>query len=61
MDAVADKTPPVWLVESLERGEAQIAAEQTAPLEPVLNRLRANIARMRSKRPQAEPRTAGKA
>jgi hypothetical protein len=61
MDAAADKTPPGWLVESLERSEAQIAAGQTVPLEPVLDRLRASIARMRDKRPDVEPRTARKA
>jgi hypothetical protein len=61
MDATADKPPPSWLVESLERSEAQIAAGQTVPLEPLLDRLRASIARMRGKRPQAEPRTARKA
>ena len=31
---------------SLARSEAQIAAGQTVPLEPVLDRLRASIARM---------------
>ena len=61
MDAVADKTPPVWLVESLERSEAQIAAGQMVPLEPVLDQLRASIARIRGKRRQTEPRTARKA
>ena len=60
MDAIADKTPPEWLVESLERSEAQIAAGQTVPLEPVLDRLRASIARMTA-RQQAEPKTAHKA
>jgi len=58
MDVAADKIPPGWLVESVELSEAQIAAGQTVPLEPVLDRLRASIARMRGKRPQAEPRTA---
>jgi hypothetical protein len=60
MDAVANKTPPGWLVESLERSEAQIAAGQTVPLEPVLNRLWASIARMTA-RQQAEPKTDRKA
>jgi hypothetical protein len=61
MDAIVDKTPPGWLVESLERSEAQIAAGETVPLEPVLDRLRASIARMRDKRVKAEPRAARKA
>ncbi len=47
MNAV-DKTPPRWLVEVLERSEAQIAAGQTVPMEPVLDRLRASIARMKA-------------
>jgi hypothetical protein len=47
MDTIADKTPPDWLVASLERSEAQIAAGQTVPLEPVLDRLRESIARMK--------------
>ena len=46
MDAIADKTPPDWITESLDRSEAQIEAGQTVPLEPVLDRLRASIARM---------------
>jgi len=61
MDATVDKTPPGWLVESLERSEAQIAGGQTVPLEPVLDRLRASIVRMQGKQPNAEPRTARKA
>jgi len=61
MDAVADKTPPVWLVESLERSEAQIAAGQTVPLDPVLDRLRASIARMNGKPQRPAPKTTRKA
>ncbi len=49
MAAAVNKTPPNWIVESLERSEAQIAAGQTVPLEPVLDRLRASMARMKSK------------
>jgi hypothetical protein len=63
MDSVADKRPPGWLTESLERSEAQIAAGQTVPMDPVLARLRASIARMRAKgapaQPETEPNTAG--
>jgi len=61
MDAVANKTPPTWIVESLERSEAQIAAGQTVPLEPVLDRLRASIARMKAAQAPPEPKTARKA
>jgi hypothetical protein len=57
MNAAGDKNPPGWLVESLERSEAQITAGQTVPLEPVLDRLRASIARMRGKQPEATPKT----
>jgi hypothetical protein len=45
--AVAE-APRGWL-ESLERSEAQIAAGQTVPLEPVLDRLKATLARMEAK------------
>jgi hypothetical protein len=61
MDAVPDKTPPAWLAESLERSEAQIAAGQTVPLEPVLDRLRTSIARMKGKQQTPEPSAARKA
>ncbi len=54
MDAAVNKTPPDWMVESLERSEAQIAAGQAVPLEPVLDRLRASIARMKAAQAQTE-------
>jgi hypothetical protein len=57
MDGVDDKIPPGWLIESLERSEAQIAAGHTVPLEPVLDRLRASIARMKGKQPKARAKT----
>jgi len=60
MNAGADKTPPGWLVESLERSEAHIAVGQTVPLEPVLDGIRASVARMTTKR-QSEPKAARKA
>ena len=53
MEAQANTHPPTWLTDSLERSEAQIAAGQTVPLEPVLDRLRASIARMKSGKPKA--------
>jgi hypothetical protein len=49
---VMNYTPPEPVPESiaasLARGEAQIAAGQTVPLEPVLDRLRSSIARMQA-------------
>ena len=41
-----DKPVPESIAASLARSEAQIAAGQTVPLEPVLDRLRASITRM---------------
>jgi hypothetical protein len=60
MDNVADHTPH-WIQESLERSEAQIAAGETVPLEPVLDRLRASIARMEARHSQTESEPAHKA
>ncbi len=61
MDETGDKTPPGWLVKSLERSEAQIAAGQVVPLDPVLDRLRASIARIKAARIPAEAKSARKA
>ncbi len=61
METVPNKVPPNWVVESLERSEAQIAAGQTVPLEPVLDRLRASTARMKAAQVPPEPKTARKA
>ncbi len=47
MDSYTDQNPPGWLVESLERSEAQVAAGEIVALAPVLDRLRASIARMK--------------
>jgi len=47
MNYVAPEKPvPESIAASLARSEAQIAAGQTVPLEPVVDRLRASIARM---------------
>jgi len=47
MNLVSPNKPvPESISASLARSEAQIAAEQTVPLEPVLDRLRSSIARM---------------
>jgi hypothetical protein len=40
---------PESIAASLARSEAQIADGQTVPLEPVLDRLRGSIARMKGK------------
>jgi len=58
MDAIIPKTPPNWLLDSLARSDAQIAAGETVPLEPVLDRLRASIARMKAKPPLKPDREA---
>jgi hypothetical protein len=61
MDTNENNKAPGWLVESLERSEAQIAAGQIVPLEPVLDRLRASIARMRAGEARPARKTARKA
>jgi chromosomal replication initiation ATPase DnaA len=43
-----EKQVPKSIAASLARSEAQIAAGQTVPLEPVLDRLRASIARTKA-------------
>jgi hypothetical protein len=54
MTAKSEDIAPTWLVQSLERSKAQIAAGETVPLEPALDWLRASIARMETKRAGAE-------
>jgi hypothetical protein len=49
-----EKPVPESISASLARSEAQIAAGQSVALEPVLDRLRASIARMQA---DAEPET----
>lgn len=44
-----EKPVPESIAASLARSEAQIADGQTVPLEPVLDRLRSSIARMKAK------------
>lgn len=61
MDTIADRLPPGWVTESLERSEAEIEAGQTVALEPVLDRLRASIARMKAAQKRAEPKSANEA
>ena len=52
---VTEKTVPESIAASLARSEAQIAAGQSVPLEPVLDRLRASIARMQDDRKPKTP------
>lgn len=61
MNTMADKKPPGWMTESLERSEAQIESGQTVPLAAVLDRLRASIARMKSGQSLEQPKTAREA
>ena len=48
MNCTSPKPDPESIAASLAGSEAQIAAGQTVPLEPVLDRLRASIARMQA-------------
>ena len=45
------KSTSETITASLDRSEAQIAAGQTVPIDPVLERLRASIARMQAEEP----------
>ena len=49
----AVKVAPAGWAEALERSGAQLARGETLPLEPTLDRLRATIARMETKRAAA--------
>ena len=56
MNYTPPKPVPESITASLARSEAQIAAGQTVPLEPVLDRLRTSIARMqRAKKTAKKP------
>ena len=53
---LAEKPVPESIAASLARSDAQIAAGQSVPLEPVLDRLRASIARMQAdEKPETPP------
>jgi hypothetical protein len=47
---VETRTAPAGWLEALDRSEAELARGETVPLEPVLNLMRASIARMDAKR-----------
>lgn len=51
MDMIKD-IPAGWL-ESLAKSKAEVEAGKTVPLEPVLDRARASIARMKARRVEA--------
>lgn len=59
MDQITPAPAPQHWVDALDRSAAEIAAGRTVPIEPVLDRLRASIARMRAA--EAEPKHASKA
>jgi hypothetical protein len=48
MNYTSPKPVPESIAASLARSEAQIAAGQTVPLQPVLDRLRSSIERMQA-------------
>lgn len=52
MDMIEDHIPAGWLA-SLAQSKAEIEAGQTEPLEPILDELRASIARMGARRQEA--------
>jgi hypothetical protein len=54
MDEFTGRTPPDWLVKSLERSQSQIAAGESVPPESFLDELSASIARMKAKRAARE-------
>jgi len=45
--------PPKGWIDSLVRAKAQIAAGQTVPMAPVVERLRASVERMEARRAKA--------
>jgi hypothetical protein len=52
MDKIEDNIPAGWLA-SLAQTKAEVEAGKTVPLEPVLDRVRASIARMKARRVEA--------
>ncbi len=53
MDMVEDNIPAGWLA-SLVQSKAEVEAGQIEPLEPILDELRASIARMKAGRQEAQ-------
>jgi hypothetical protein len=54
MDVIEDNTPEGW-VASLAQSKAEVEAGKAVPLEPVLDRIRARIARMKARRQDVHP------
>jgi hypothetical protein len=48
MDIIEDDIPAGWLA-SLAQSKAEVEAGDTVPLEPILDELRASIARMKAR------------
>jgi hypothetical protein len=53
MDVVEDNIPESWLA-CLRQSKVEVEAGQIEPLEPVLDELRASIARMRARQREAQ-------
>ena len=53
MDVVEDNTPAGWIA-SLAQSKAHVEAGPIEPLEPILDQLRASIARMKARRQEAQ-------
>jgi hypothetical protein len=53
MDMIEDNIPAGWLA-SLAQSKAEVEAEEIEPLEPILDELRASIARMQARRHEAQ-------
>jgi hypothetical protein len=61
MDGIVDKAPAAEWVEALDRSLADIQAARVVPMEPVLARGRAAIARLEARRQGEDKRTAREA
>jgi hypothetical protein len=53
MDMIEDNIPAGWLA-SLARSRAEVEAGEVEPLGPILDELRASIARMQARRQEAQ-------
>ena len=58
MEDLQDVTIPQSWLDALERSEAQLAAGQTVPAEPIMQRLRDSIAELERKAADRPRRTA---
>nr|WP_294505651.1 hypothetical protein [uncultured Rhodopila sp.] len=53
MDMIEDNNPAVWLA-SLAQSRLEVEAGQIEPLQPILDELRASIARMEARQQEAQ-------